>query len=300
MKKFANTCIALALAAALLAGLTGCTMFRNMREYVKNAGNTEILETPADGELVSVYRAALDNSVAACKEISENTTRRVRDPQVSAGSGTKDTALLNASAKQLAALILQSGPGSEKNAYTAADAENSLLYAVLAGQFTQTVSERDRSVSTLEDGNGNAVTDENGEPVTEEMIASNDLRIFFRMYEETPAAEGEEAAVHKIAEDAAIEAVFGAAKDKAEMLAACEAVKDYLQVTDYTFEYQACFVKAALDMETDLISSVTFEKNVDVTARVTGAGPLADCGDFTVTFRLTEQTDYTFSYPEEE
>ena len=84
------------------------------------------------------------------------------------------------------------------------------------------------------------------------------------------------------------------------MLAAYEAVKDYLQVTDYTFEYQECFVKAALDMETNLISSVTFEKNVDVTARVTGAGPLADCGDFTVTFRLTEQTDYTFSYPEEE
>ena len=45
---------------------------------------------------------------------------------------------------------------------------------------------------------------------------------------------------------------------------------------------------------------MTFEKNADVTAEVMGAGPFADCGDFTVTFRLTEKTEYTFHYPEED
>ena len=301
MKKIVKRFVSLALTAAVLLSLSSCTFFRNMREYMENARNVALLPTPADDELPDVYRAALETSVRECTKIDENTSLSVNDIEVSDGAGDRDIGLLRDSAKQLAAFIMRNHPGSASKEYTAANAQSSLLYAVLSGQFIQTASERDIAVVPVTDEKGNAVTDENGEPVNEETFAGNDLRIFFRMYEQTPAADGEEEApeTRVIADAAAIEAVFGPAREKAAVLEACASVKDYLQVTDYTFEYRDCFVKAALDMETNRIPDVTFEKNLAVTAEITGAGPLADYGAFTVTFTLNEKTAYTFQYPEE-
>lgn len=306
MKKTVQTCLAAALTAALLCSLSACAVFRNIKENAANAGKTEILESPADDTLDEVYAAALKESAGACDKVTKSVSYSVSDPAVSPGSGTKDTGLLNASAGQLAAMIMKNHPGSEKTELAPADLSGSALALVPEGAYLQTVSSRHIQSEAITDEKGNEQTDEQGETVTREFVGDNLLEITFRFYEapeekaEGEPAEEETTAEPARADAAAVEAVFGAPADQAAVLREFEAVKAYLQVEDYTFEYTDCFVTAVVDLELNRLISVHMEKNMAVTAGVLGAGPFAECGSFTITLNVNEATDFSFSYPGEE
>lgn len=101
------------------------------------------------------------------------------------------------------------------------------------------------------------------------------------------------------ADDATIETVFGSLKDKAAVLKNFENIKDYITVSDYEIEYTNCTINSDIDLSNGTVSFVTFQKNMKVTAKITGVGDLAEYGEMVVTFTLVQTTTYEFSYPEE-
>ena len=115
--------------------------------------------------------------------------------------------------------------------------------------------------------------------------------------EETSAEETTaEETTRVYADDATIEGIFGSLKDKDAVIAQFDCVKDYLVLNDYTIEYTDCSIKSEMDLENEQVSFVTFTKNMVVTATVTGVGALEQYGELTVTFNLTQTTNYNFDY----
>ena len=123
--------------------------------------------------------------------------------------------------------------------------------------------------------------------------------------EETTAEEAaeettEEETTRIYADEATIEGIFGSLKDKEAVIAQFDCVKDYLVLNDYSIEYTDCSVSSEMELELEQLNFVTFTKNMVVTASVTGVGSLEEYGELTVTFNLTQTTNYNFDYTVEE
>ncbi len=99
--------------------------------------------------------------------------------------------------------------------------------------------------------------------------------------------------------EAEIEHYFGMA-NKEEILAEFAKAKDYLVVEDYTVAYTGCKISFKVDVQTDNLVNITFERVANVTATATGAGELASVGNIEVNFnfvKVFEFNDFNWKSP---
>ncbi len=298
--------ISLLLCLGLAVSLSACSIIRNIKENAAREAETEIFDSPADENAVETYNAALKKTLESCAAVHSDVRFGVRDAEALSPDETGALTLLNAASKQLTGLIMAEKPGSESKTLPPDEAADTLRKALDAGDVPGLTTDRNYSSEKVTDEAGNELKDENGEAVTERYISDNQLKLTLRYYTEEVLREayvdeeGNEvpAETERIpAADALIESVFGEAKDKAAILAQFDAIQDYLQVRDYTVSYTDCSVRGEIDLETGLLTHVTFEKNMSVKASVTGVGSLEKLGDFTVALNVNETTDYGFDFP---
>lgn len=300
--------ISVILCVCLVLALSSCTIFKSMRENAEKAKQITILDTPDEQSLAGVYDTALTESLSACEKVDSSVSFQVKDASVSGAAG-KDPALLDAAAGQFTALIMQDSPGSESKTLTAAEAGSSMLANLRDPHGAEIEAHRNEGREAVTDEKGNEQSDENGDIVTRTFISDNLLEMTYRFYTETVVSEAytdedgnsvDAVTERKPIDTADIEAVFGAPRDKTEILSEFDAVKDYLQVRDYTLEYTDSFAKCEVDLESNRLTGVTFEKHMTVTADVIGRGSLADYDSFKVSFTVIEASAYEFHYPVEE
>ncbi len=307
--KTLKTCVSVLLSAAALCGLGGCRIMADVRENAERLARIEILDTPADLSPGALYAAALENGVNTAAKIEESVSLSVSDPAVTPAKEDAP-ALLGEAAKQLASLIMGQDPkpGASSRELTAEEARGCLLFAAVNAKPLDTVPERDMLVENVTDEHGNQRQDEEGNAVTETRVSDNLLRISYRFYIDPEQPEADENAQEsdeakpprECADREEILRVFGPERDPEAVYAGFEALKDYLQIRDYTLEYTDTdsSVNAEIDLAENRLNSASFHRDMLVTAEVTGLGALAAYGDFTVTFRLSEDTNYTLHYEE--
>lgn len=118
--------------------------------------------------------------------------------------------------------------------------------------------------------------------------------------EEATAEESEETTEEETtviyADDSVIEAVFGSAKSKEDVLKNFECISEYITVSDYTTENRECRISSDADLGEGNLSFVRFEQNMRVTVKAQGTGALAEYGDIEIVFDLTKTTTYDFTY----
>lgn len=87
-------------------------------------------------------------------------------------------------------------------------------------------------------------------------------------------------------------------RDKATILNSSEFVKTstYMKFNDYSVEYTGCTISATVDRLTDTLENVTYVKNSDVTADVTGQESFESYGDMLLSFVLTDTTTFDFTW----
>ena len=78
-------------------------------------------------------------------------------------------------------------------------------------------------------------------------------------------------------------------------------IDKYLEVGDPEYEYTHCSITIKVNIETDEVTEIKYEKSADVTAEVTGKGTLESVGTSDLTFRFNACETFTFDYtnPEE-
>lgn len=314
--------LALLLSLTLLLSLSACSMLKDIKENAERNAAREILETPAEADAPALFLDAVKNGFADAHVVKEHTSMEIGRPTV---EGEGDVDLLNAAAGLLKDLIADGAPGSETREVS--DIADTELQGFDPAGATETRLDRNASHEPVTDKDGNEqivavtelVTDENGseaavpvthmvedeegstfgeplsETLTETKNTDNILKLFFRYFTETENGDGEKE--YTPADEALLEKVFGAKRDKAEVLSHFEVVSDYFTDIDYTFTYLDPEVRAELDMDRTRVNSVDFYKAVRVTATATGVGKLAGVGTVTITFDLNEKTGYTFDYP---
>lgn len=310
MKNYLRTGISVTLCICLILALSSCTIFKSMRENAEKAKQITILDTPAEQSLAALYDSALTESLKVCTKVESSVKYQVKDASVSeGGSAGKDPALLDAAAGQLTSLIMQDAPGSENQTLTSAEAGKTMLANLRDPHGAAIEERRNEGQEAVTDEKGNEQSDENGETVTRTFISDNLLELTYRFYTETVVTEAytdedgnnvDAVSERKPIDTADIEAVFGSPRDKAKILSEFDVVKDYLQVRDYTLEYTDSFAKCEVDLESNQLTGVTFEKHMKVSADVIGQGPLADYDSLNVSFTVIETTAYEFHYPVEE
>lgn len=306
MKQLLRKGLCLALCGGMLLSASACGVIKNIKENARLEAMRAIQDTPDAAVCADLFNKALANSVTkVADDIPESVRFHVHNVEVTGGDSA-ELALLADAANQLRDLIMAENPGSSDRTLAPDDLDGTLLRELDGALPLETVPERNYADEKVTDEDGNDVTDENGNVITERVIADNLLELTLRYYRDTVIKEAaedadgnrEEAVTERtVADAAAIEDVFGEARDKDAVLAEFAVVKDYLQVKDYTFKYTDCSVQCELDLDGNLLNHVRFEKNMAVTAQVTGQGPLAEVGDFTVTFDVNEETAYEFHYP---
>ena len=299
MRKTVFRAIACLLCMALLAGLPACSLIKNIKENAEKAREAAILDTPAD--TLAAFNRFLENTVDSGYTVKEDVSFSVKNARAEGDGENAGVERLNAAAKQLTGLIMQNKPGSSSRDVTGAAFTDTLLREFAAEHMVSFTAERNIGTEKELDEKGNEAQDENGNAVTREYVRDNILKLAFLYYQDAPAGqEGEtDAAQREIADAALIESVFGAPHDRESILAEFDCLKDYLQIDDYTFEYTDCAVQSELDLETETVKTVRFEKNLQVTAAVTGAGSLAELGSFRVCFDVNEVTAYGFEAPKD-
>ena len=300
MKKRFPKLLALALCAVLLLGCSSCGMFKSIRESARLAREREIMETPAEADLASVYNEALQGSRQKAEKLTEKISYSVGRPSVESENG--DVGILSAAADTLKKMIMESAPGSSERELAPGEIADTLLKELAGAEISSMTGSRNEAMENQTDENGKEITDEEGNVVTAPVTLDNILRTEFRFYTEEKKTETDENGNEKEtvtlhpADAAVIEKYFGAPADKAAVLAGFDSVKDYLQVNDYTVEYKDCRINATGDMENSELESVSFVKKMTVTADVTGAGAFAHLGNFTVTLDVSKTTEYSFTF----
>lgn len=301
--KIPKICVCVLLAAALLLPLTGCRMLNSIRELALKNANLVILDTPEELSPAGLYLTALDNALAAADSIEEQVSFSVSSPRVIADENAP--ALLGEAAKQLADLIMgqDPAPGSAKRTLTAADAADTLLRLPADLEPPTVLTERNTVSTPATDDRGNALQDENGNAINETKVSDNLLKLTYGFYTDEPTGEtdenGDPVTKRVGADPKLIERVFGPERDRGAVLARLEPLKDYLQIRGYTVDYTETdsAVKCEIDLAENRLNDAAFHRGMTVTAEVTGVGALAAYGDFTVEFRLSEDTVYTAYYP---
>ena len=303
MKKRLFTVIALLLSAVLLLSCSSCGMFRTIRENARLAKLRAIIDTPDDSQMADVYNEALANTLREATEVKESVSFSVGKPSVSSDTG--DVSILSKAADTLKKMIMQEGPGSEERTLQPQNTADTLLKDLNAADVVSVSGTRVSTVENVTDADGKEVTDEEGNVLTQTVTVNNVLRAEFRFYGEEKKTQTDENGNEKETvtilppDPAVIEKYFGTPRPKAAVLSGFDGIKEYLQVNDYTLEYKDCRVKTVSELDTGVLESVTFEKKMAVTAQVTGVGAFAHMGDFTVTFDVSENTVYTFTFPEQ-
>lgn len=89
------------------------------------------------------------------------------------------------------------------------------------------------------------------------------------------------------------------ASDKNAILEEMKKGSAYYTVDDYETEYDKCVITATFDAVTDNILSVTYDKNMKVTATVNGVGSLEYLGKQELKFNCTDRMEYNFGWDSE-
>ena len=300
MKNALRNITVILLIAAMCLSLCSCNVFRTMRENAERASMIEIVETPDDGEAIRTLQEIVRSSAGMAEEMKENVSYDAGNPDIF--SGGEEAGLLDASAKQLRGLIMESKPGKTEETISADDLR--LLEKLDAKGALNVTVDRNYNEEKVTDEKGNYVADEDGEIVTEKKLADNVLHITIDYYETNVTGQNtkddgttEDITEYVPADDATIAEVFGEPADQAAVLAAFDATTDYVSVSGYDLAYTNCRIVADVNLDEGIVSFVRFEKHMTVTARAAGQGKLADYGDLTVVFPLTKNIEYSFSYP---
>ncbi|MBQ7688136.1 MAG: hypothetical protein IJT27_02845 [Clostridia bacterium] len=305
MKNVLKKGLSVSLCIVILFSLSSCSLI----EKIKELKNKELLPTPEASDILPLYNTSLTNALAECENISCSVQFNVYDVNVTSDSENAEIDLLDNAGKQLSTMILANKPGFSDETITADEADKTLLRSFEASDMLELNFDRTMKEEKLLNKWGKEIKDENGEPITEIKAVDNTVKVMFNYYtdtvitEATTDAEGnavDAVTQREFAESEMIEQFFGEPHDKDAILAEFDSVKDYIQVNDYTFEYTDCKIESNIDMEFKLLQNVSYEKNMLVTASVTGVGSLAQLGDFTVTFNLREENAYSFKFAEAE
>ncbi len=307
MKKTFRTVTAAALIACLALAFSSCSLFATMREQAIKASQIDIIPTPEDEALYAEFNNALETSAADALKMTSSASYNVKNIDV---TNADDTAkLLDKAAGTVNKLILANKPGAESNETEPADLKGTLLENFDAASSLSFTTSRNIVNEAVTNEKGEEVTDEEGTVIKEEKIKDNYAKVAFLFYNDEVVEEAHtdeegsdvaEVTERTFADDAAIEAVFGAPADKEAILAEFDAIKDYLKVNDYTFTYDTCKVSAETDLDANHISDVSFEKVMKVTASVTGTGAFEEYGELTVTFDVIKTDSYSFFYLDSE
>ena len=300
MKRIIRNLLAVLLIAAICLSLCSCNVFRTMRENAERASQIQIVDTPDDDEAIALLQEIVSASAGIAETMTETVSYDAGNPDVF--SGEEEAGLLDSAAKQLRDLIMENRPGSAEETLTADDLR--LLTKLDAKGALDVTVDRNYGDEKVTDEKGNYVADENGEILTQKYVSDNVLHFTISYYETkvTDTVEKDDGTVEEQteivpADDATLAAVFGEPADKAAALEAFDAVKDYVQVNDYSVVYTDCRIVADVNLDENIVSYVRFEKHMNVTAQATCRGKLADYGDVTVVFPLTKNVSYSFSYP---
>ena len=300
MKKPFRKLVCAALCLALAFGFSSCGILKNMRENARLASLMTILETPDQKDLADVFNRSLAASAAESKEIGEQVSFSVSRPDVTSDNGSAD--VLDDCAETLKNMIMSQAPGSSDRNLNGGETADTLLAEIKPADVCAAGASRNEKTENETDENGDDVTDADGNVVTRQATVDNLLKLRLEFYDTVIGTEtdenGEEKETRTLvpAADDVILTYFGAAREKDAVLAQFDVLKDYLQVSDYTIAYKDCAVSAELDLESLLADSISYVKNMTVTATAAGVGELAGLGTFTVTLDVCETTSYTFTY----
>lgn len=307
MKKTFRTIISAALILCLALGFSSCTLFSTMREYSMKASRVDIIPTPEDEALYAEFNKALENSVSEAVKMDTSVSYNAKNIDV---SNADDSAkLLNKAAGTINKLILANKPGAKSSTTEPVDLKDTLLENFDAASALSYTASRNTANEAVTNEKGEEMTAEDGTVLREVKIKDNFVKVQFLFYNDVVTEEAHtdeegsdvaEVTERVLADDAAIEAVFGSPADKEAVLAEFDAIRDYIQVKDYTFIYDTCKVSAQTDLAADHVLDVSFEKVMKVTAAAEGVGALADYGELTVTFDVIRNDNYSFTYLEAE
>ncbi len=187
------------------------------------------------------------------------------------------------------------------NTVTVTYVSDNLLDLVLNYFEDKAVAELEETEADVEETEAEAETEETtAEETTAEETTAEETTAEETTAEEAAEETTEEETTRIYADEATIEGIFGSLKDKEAVIAQFDCVKDYLVLNDYSIEYTDCSVSSEMELELEQLNFVTFTKNMVVTASVTGVGSLEEYGELTVTFNLTQTTNYNFDYTVEE
>lgn len=303
MKNTLRKTSAILTVVALCMTLSSCSIFKTMRENALEASMQTILESPDEKAVIEKLAAYADTSVEKALSANESVSYSVNDVQILAGE--EEAGLLDDSAKQLRNFIMAGNPGSASRDITADD--KGLLSLLGRSDMLSVTMDRNIGSERVTDDKGNVTVDEAGQELTTQFVSDNILHLTLNYFgtEVTETKTNEDSTTEEItsvipAEEALVEEVFGKKADKEEVLKAFDATADYLKVNDYELSYTDCKISTDVSLDEELLNFVKFEKNMIVTAKVTGVGKLESYGDLTVTFRLTKTVNYGFTFAAEE
>lgn len=294
MKMLVKNITAVCASVAVLASLSSCTLFKTMRENALNVTEPAICDTPAENMLIDDFNSFVAASLSAASKVTENISFEAGNPEVKQNG--ENAGLLADAAKQLKALIMSEKPGKSSREIGASD--ESLLTALDKAAILSFSYDRNYNTETVTNEKGNDTADEDGNAITVTSVSDNVLHLTVNYFDSMPASgsENEEETTLISAQNATIESVFGSLRDKQAVISQFDCVKDYLELKDYSLSYTACKITADIDLSTQQVLFVRFEKCMNVSANVTAVGALAAYGELQVALPLTEVTNYEFSF----
>lgn len=307
MKKSLRVITAVFVLSGICLSLCSCSVFSTMRENALKASTAEIIPTPQDKEMFATFNTALKNTVTTANRINTSVDYGVSDVQIK--SGEEKAGLLDKAGATIGKLIMANKPGHKSDEISPPSYAGTLLEKFDSASCLSFSATRNIAKEAVTDEKGKEVTDENGEVVRHEVTKDNYAKVTLKFYKDVVTQEaytdenGEDVAEvtkRNLANNAIIDKVFGSPEDKKAVLEQFGSLKDYLEVKDYSLEYDACEVYGELDLATDTLLDTQFKKTMLVTANVKGVGALAEYGNLTVTFKLVKTDNFAFSYLEEE
>lgn len=88
-------------------------------------------------------------------------------------------------------------------------------------------------------------------------------------------------------------------REKEGIMDELKKAEGYLTVNSFDIGFAPCKITASIDAETDLMTYVTYEKNMIITADITFTGALAQYGNVIVEFPCTSSLTYDFGWQAE-
>ncbi|MBR0538588.1 MAG: hypothetical protein IJK40_10565 [Clostridia bacterium] len=283
--------IALLAAGMILVGLSSCNVFSAMRENAEKAAKIEIQDSPTD--IAAAFNAALEEAKKQADELKESVRYKTGRPEILNADGEK-AGILNTTADQLAKLIMSSAPGASSSEPDPTDPAGTLLQPLKNEDISLVNVRRNEANERVTDEKGREQSDDEGNAVTRVRVKDNLMTLTLEFV--GSAEEDENYKSVPRLDDAVIESIFGKKADKAAVLAAFDVIGDYAEVRDYETAYRVCKIVCEINLDSGVPDYIHFEKNMTVTAKVTGKGRLEEYGELTVRLPLTETINYDYTY----